>query len=55
MQNGKEVVDFYRVGAYFDLVLMYMEMPIMDGPTISCLIIYTDVKNIWLYIDLPMF
>lgn len=29
--NGKEAVDLYRSGAFFDLVLMDMEMPIMNG------------------------
>ncbi|RVX11250.1 Two-component response regulator ARR22 [Vitis vinifera] len=29
--NGKEVVDLYRSGASFDLILMDFEMPIMDG------------------------
>ncbi|KAK9292334.1 hypothetical protein L1049_020300 [Liquidambar formosana] len=30
--NGKEAVDLFRSGAFFNLVLMDMEMPIMDGP-----------------------
>ncbi|KAH7838256.1 hypothetical protein Vadar_024099 [Vaccinium darrowii] len=30
--NGKEAVDLYRSGAFFHLVLMDMEMPVMDGP-----------------------
>ncbi|XP_050383647.1 two-component response regulator 24 [Argentina anserina] len=30
--NGKEAVDLYRLGAStFDVVLMDMEMPVMDG------------------------
>jgi CheY-like chemotaxis protein len=29
--NGKEAVDLYRSGAFFDLVLMDLEMPIMNG------------------------
>ncbi|KAI4332300.1 hypothetical protein L6164_017222 [Bauhinia variegata] len=29
--NGKEAVDLYQAGAYFDVILMDQEMPIMDG------------------------
>ncbi|CAK9142855.1 unnamed protein product [Ilex paraguariensis] len=32
VENGKEAVDLCRSGACFDLILMDMEMPIMDGP-----------------------
>ena len=35
VENGKEVVDLYRDGLYFNLVLMDMEMPIMDGLKVS--------------------
>jgi CheY-like chemotaxis protein len=36
-KNGKEVVDLHINGASFDLILMDMEMPIMNGPTVcSC-------------------
>jgi PleD family two-component response regulator len=30
-KNGKEAVDLFRSGAFFDLVLMDFEMPIMNG------------------------
>ncbi|GMY20335.1 two-component response regulator ARR22-like [Fagus crenata] len=30
-ENGKEAVDLYRSGALFDLVLMDMDMPIVNG------------------------
>ena len=30
-ENGKEAVDRYRSGAFFDLVLMDMDMPIING------------------------
>ncbi|XP_073299193.1 two-component response regulator 24-like [Primulina huaijiensis] len=33
VENGKEAVDLCQSGKSFDLVLMDMEMPIMDGPT----------------------
>ncbi|KAK3039739.1 hypothetical protein RJ639_027396 [Escallonia herrerae] len=32
VENGKEAVDLFRSGSCFDMVLMDMEMPIMDGP-----------------------
>ncbi|KAI9377144.1 hypothetical protein POPTR_019G025000v4 [Populus trichocarpa] len=32
-KNGKEAVDLHINGASFDLILMDMEMPIMNGPT----------------------
>ena len=34
VENGKEAVDLYRSGASFDLILMDLEMPIMDGPKV---------------------
>ncbi|GAB4855214.1 hypothetical protein Ancab_023840 [Ancistrocladus abbreviatus] len=30
-ENGKQAVDLYRSGHFFDLVLMDMEMPVMNG------------------------
>ncbi|KZV58276.1 hypothetical protein F511_01127 [Dorcoceras hygrometricum] len=33
VENGIEAVDLCQSGKRFDLVLMDMEMPIMDGPT----------------------
>ncbi|KAK3001283.1 hypothetical protein RJ639_021174 [Escallonia herrerae] len=38
VENGKEAVDLFRSGACFDMVLMDMEMPIMDGPKVSFLL-----------------
>ncbi|CAK7341251.1 unnamed protein product [Dovyalis caffra] len=32
VKNGKEAVDLHHAGASFDLILMDMEMPIMNGP-----------------------
>ncbi|KAF8388333.1 hypothetical protein HHK36_026999 [Tetracentron sinense] len=32
VENGKEAVDLHHSGAVFDLILMDMEMPIMNGP-----------------------
>ncbi|RWR83076.1 two-component response regulator ARR22-like protein isoform X2 [Cinnamomum micranthum f. kanehirae] len=31
-ENGREAVDLCAAGMVFDLILMDMEMPIMDGP-----------------------
>ncbi|KAK6150125.1 hypothetical protein DH2020_017650 [Rehmannia glutinosa] len=31
-ENGKEAVDLFASGMNYDLVLMDMEMPVMDGP-----------------------
>ena len=33
--NGKEAVDLFLSGASFDLILTYLEMPIMDGIEVS--------------------
>lgn len=44
-KNGKQAIDLYCAGAYFDLIFMDMEMPIMDGPTVSCLMIKIDVDE----------
>lgn len=30
-ENGKQAIDLHRCGAIFDLILMDMEMPIMNG------------------------
>lgn len=34
-ENGREAVDLCAAGMVFDLILMDMEMPIMDGPQVS--------------------
>ncbi|KAK0583565.1 hypothetical protein LWI29_038251 [Acer saccharum] len=31
VRNGKEAVDVHSSGKYFDLILMDMDMPIMNG------------------------
>ncbi|XP_058103695.1 two-component response regulator 24-like [Magnolia sinica] len=31
-ENGQEAVDLHLGGAHFDLILIDMEMPVMDGP-----------------------
>ncbi|KAK9266468.1 hypothetical protein L1049_021380 [Liquidambar formosana] len=32
VENGKKAVDLFQSGDFFDLVIMDMEMPVMDGP-----------------------
>lgn len=34
--NGKEAVDLYVSGKSFDLIVMDLEMPVMDGFEVSC-------------------
>lgn len=49
-ENGKQAVDLHRCGAIFDLILMDMEMPIMNGiqvKFISLLISLFIYKYIW--------
>ena len=31
VKNGKEAIDVHSSGKYFDLILMDMDMPIMNG------------------------
>lgn len=38
--NGKQAVDLYSAGKIFDLILMDMEMPVMNG-----LEVYTILYN----------
>ncbi|XP_011002029.1 PREDICTED: two-component response regulator ARR22 [Populus euphratica] len=45
-KNGKEVVDLYINGASFDLILMDMEMPIMNGPAATRELRAMGVKSI---------
>lgn len=37
--NGKEAVDLYESGERFNLIIMDMEMPIMDGIEVSATLI----------------
>lgn len=39
-KNGKEAVEFCISGNCFDLILMDMEMPIMDGPQVSSILFF---------------
>ncbi|XP_057763920.1 two-component response regulator 24-like [Salvia miltiorrhiza] len=48
VENGKEAIDLFVAGKTFDLVLMDMEMPVMNGPEatralralgVSCMIV----------------
>ena len=32
--NGQDAVELFRAGAKFDLVIMDMEMPFMNGPQV---------------------
>lgn len=45
-ENGREAVDLFVAGNSFDLVLMDMQMPVMDGPEVflfaSHLLIFTS-------------
>ncbi|XP_061943836.1 two-component response regulator 24-like [Populus nigra] len=45
-KNGKEAVDLHINGASFDLILMDMEMPIMNGPTATRELRAIGVKSI---------
>lgn len=47
VENGKEAVDLCQSGKSFDLVLMDMEMPIMDGPTV----INNSYERLEIYLD----
>ncbi|KAH6773485.1 hypothetical protein C2S52_003626 [Perilla frutescens var. hirtella] len=52
--NGKEAVDMFLAGNSYDLVLMDMEMPVMDGPKatrmlrgmgVSCMIVGVTARD----------
>lgn len=38
--NGKEAVDVHSSGQYFDLILMDMDMPVMNGIEVLLLLLY---------------
>ncbi|KAJ6858293.1 two-component response regulator 24-like [Populus alba x Populus x berolinensis] len=46
VKNGKEAVDLHINGASFDLILMDMEMPILNGPTATRELRAMGVKSI---------
>lgn len=37
VENGQQAVDLFRAGAFFDLILMDYEMPVMTGPEVNLL------------------
>lgn len=39
-KNGKEAVEYFHAGDKFDLVVMDMEMPIMDGIQVCQQLLY---------------
>lgn len=42
VENGKHAVDLHRSGASFNLILMDMEMPIMNGIEVCHVYLYTS-------------
>ncbi|KAF5207219.1 Two-component response regulator [Thalictrum thalictroides] len=46
VENGKKAVDLCHSGEVFDLILMDMEMPIMDGPEATRLLREMGVTSV---------
>ena len=42
VENGKEAIDIHRSGQSFDLILMDMDMPIMNGIEVIACVIHTS-------------
>lgn len=52
VKNGKQAVDLHHCGAIFDIILMDMEMPIMNGIQVcTC----TDMQEYHTYIDMYIY
>lgn len=53
-ENGKQAVDLHRCGAIFDIILMDMEMPIMNGIQV-CTCTYTQEYHTYIYTYIYIF
>ena len=53
--NGKEAVDLFLEGEYFDIVLFDNNMPIMTGPEVlNSISLYMQVFDMYLYKYSPL-